>query len=312
MKHEDADYTVKKAQHVTWVGFWVNALLAALKILAGIVGRSSAMVADGIHSLSDFVSDIIIVVMVGVSRKRANNTFQYGHGKFETFATMAVSLILLGVSVMIFIDGAVGIVHALHGSYPPRPGSIALVMAVISILAKELLFRYTISWGKRIGSAAVVANAWHHRSDAISSVTTLIGIAGAMFLGEHWRILDPIAALIVSVFIGIVAVKIGLPAVKELLEVSVDKADIARIEEIIRSTPGVIAYHHLRTRQNGVTYIIDVHIKVDPTISVVAGHNIASLVEKRLADSFGHDIITTIHVEPYRGQSVAPDGRVAD
>lgn len=173
-------------------------------------------------------------------------------------------------------------------------------MAVVSILMKEGLFRYTLSRGKKIGSAAVVANAWHHRSDAISSMTTLIGIAGAMFLGPHWRILDPIAAMIVSVFIGIVSVKIGMPAVKELLEVSVDRKSVERMEEIIGSTPGVIAFHHLRTRQNGVNYIIDMHIKVNPDISVVAGHDIATEVEKRLGNAFGNDLIVTIHVEPYR------------
>lgn len=303
---------VKVARHVTWVGFWVNALLAALKIMAGIIGRSSAMVADGVHSLSDFITDIIIIVMVGVSRKKANENYQYGHGKYETFATMAISLVLLGVSIMIFYDGAVGIYHSVKGAETPRPGMIALVMAVVSILMKEGLFRYTLRWGKKIGSAAVVANAWHHRSDAISSLTTLLGIAGAMFLGPHWRILDPIAAMIVSVFIGIVSVKIGMPAVKELLEVSIDKESVERMEEIIGSTPGVIAFHHLRTRQNGVNYIIDMHIKVAPDISVVEGHDIATEVETRLRKAFGNDLIVTIHVEPYKGEIRSIDGRVKD
>lgn len=303
---------VKVARHVTWVGFWVNAVLAGFKILAGVIGKSSAMVADGIHSLSDFVTDIIIIVMVGVSRKSANKSFQYGHGKFETFATMSVSLVLLAVSVMIFYDGAMGIIHSLHGSEPPKPRMIALIMAVVSILAKEGLFQYTIKWGKRINSGAVIANAWHHRSDAISSLTTLGGIAGAMFLGPHWRILDPIAAMIVSIFIGVVSVKIAIPAVKELLEVSIDRKDAERMEKIIQDTPGVIAFHHLRTRQNGVYYIMDVHIKVKPYISVVEGHNIASEVERRLSEAFGKGVITTIHVEPYKGETICVDGRVQD
>lgn len=308
----DCQEVVRVARHVTWVGFWVNAVLAALKILAGIIGRSSAMVADGIHSLSDFITDIIIIVMVGVSRKRANDVFQYGHGKFETFATMSVALVLLVVSILIFYDGAVGIIDSIHGKEPPRPEMIALIMAVISILAKEILFRYTIKWGKRINSSAVIANAWHHRSDAISSLTTLIGIAGAMFLGHQWRILDPIAAMIVSVFIGIVSVKIALPAIKELLEVSLDSQEVARIEDLIHNTDGVIAYHHLRTRQNGVNYIIDVHIKVRPDISVVEGHNISSRVEHKLSDAFGGKVISTVHVEPYRNEIVCPNGRVED
>lgn len=292
------------ARHVTWVGFWVNALLGVLKILAGIFGRSQAMIADGIHSFSDVVTDIIVIVFVGISRKKANDKFQYGHGKYETFATMMLSAILAVVGVLFFYEGARDTLHALHGAPLARPTWLALSMALASILAKEGLYHYTRLAGERIHSAAVVANAWHHRSDALSSLATLVGIAGAMFLGAKWRILDPIAAMVVSIFILIVAVQIGLPAVKELLEASLPRETVEQMYRIIGSTCGVKAFHHFASRRNGNTMIVDFHIKVEPGLTIDQGHHIASEVEKRLRDTFGKDMIINIHVEPYQGQRV--------
>lgn len=304
--------TVKIARHVTWVGFWVNAALSLLKIAAGIVGRSSAMIADGIHSLSDFITDVIVIVLIGISRRKANALYQYGYGKYETFATMIIAIALAVVAVTIFYDAAKTIVDTINGQLLPRPGIIALAMAIVSIGAKEILYHYTRRWGERINSAAVVANAWHHRSDALSSIATLAGISGAMFLGDHWRILDPIAAMLVSVFIFIMAIRIGMPSVKELLEISLP-ADLARqMQQTIADTGGVITYHHFRSRRNGSRIILDVHIKVNPEITVVTGHAIASEVERRLKHDFGESMIANIHVEPYRGEQVMPDGSCID
>lgn len=300
--------TVKIARRVTWTGFWVNAALSVLKIGAGIVGRSSAMVADGIHSLSDFITDLIVIVLIGVSRRKANDIYQYGYGKYETFATMIIAMALAVVAVMIFCEGVRSISLTLRGDVLPRPGMIALVMAIVSIAAKELLFHYTYRWGKRIGSDAVVANGWHHRSDAFSSIATLAGIGGAMFFGEKWRILDPIAAMLVSVFILIVAVRIGLPSVRELLEVSLPADLTKRILNVTRHTPGVITFHHFRSRRNGSRIILDLHIKVAPDITVEAGHAIADNVEQRIKDTIGQRMIINIHVEPYRGQHIKADG----
>jgi cation diffusion facilitator family transporter len=201
---------------------------------------------------------------------------------------------------------------ACRGEQLARPGYVALIMAVVSIVAKEVLFRYTVSRGKAINSSAVIANAWHHRSDAISSLATLVGIFGAMFFGEHWRILDPIAAVVVSIFICIVAVKIGLPALRELLEVSLPISDVNRMEKIIGETPGVKAFHNLRTRKNGYNTIADFHIKVDADIRVVEAHDIATLVENRLKDIFGKYMIVNIHIEPYKGEKREQNGKVAD
>lgn len=295
---------VRVARHVTWVGFWVNAFLGVLKILAGIFGRSQAMIADGVHSFSDFVTDIIVIVFVGVSRRKANETYQYGHGKYETFATMLLAFVLAAVAVVFFIDGAEKSWQAMHGVELPRPTWLALTMAVSSIVVKEWLYRYTRRAGERIGSSAVIANAWHHRSDALSSLATLAGIGGAMYLGEHWRVLDPLAAMLVSVFIIVVSVKIGKPAVQELLEVSLP-ADICRgMWDIIAHTEGVKAFHHFASRRNGNRMIVDFHIKVDSDITVEGAHHIASDVERRLRERYGDEIIVNIHIEPYAGQPV--------
>lgn len=296
--------TVKVARHVTWVGFSINALLSVMKIAAGIFGRSGAMLADGVHSLSDFITDIIVILFVGMSRRKADDDHQYGHGKHETFATMLIAMILAFIAVAFFIDGAERVIMTLRGDQLHRPGMIALSMAVISIAAKEWLFHYTNRWGMRINSASVIANAWHHRSDSLSSLATLVGIAGAIFLGPRWRVLDPIAAMAVSVFILSVAWKIGMPSVKELLETSLPKELTRLMWAVIAETPGVEAFHHFRSRRNGNSYILDFHIKVDPAVTVVRGHEIATDVEQRLRQHFGNDMIVNIHVEPYKGEKV--------
>ena len=224
---------VKEARHVTWVGFWCNAALGTAKVIAGIVGRSGALVADGIHSFSDFITDVIVLVMVGIARRRPNARYQYGHGKYETFATMLIAVALIIVGIGIFIDGIKHVILALRGQELARPGWIALAICFASIVVKEWLFRYTRRVGVRIQSGAVIANAWHHRSDAFSSVATLVGVAGAMFLGENGRILDPIAAMIVAVFIIIVGIKMAIPAINELLEVSLPEKMEDQIRHII-------------------------------------------------------------------------------
>jgi len=295
---------VRIARHVTWVGFWVNVLLGVAKILAGIIGHSSAMVADGVHSFSDFFTDIIVLVFVGIGRRKANQEYQYGHGKFETFATMLLAIVLGIVGVMFFIGGFDKTWDALHGQPLPQPSGIALATAVVSVLSKEWLYRYTRRAGEQIHSAVVVANAWHHRSDALSSLATLVGVGGAMSLGPQWRVLDPLAAMVVSVFIVIVAVKIGKPTVKELLEVSLPADVVNGMFRIIGSTAGVEAFHHFASRRNGNRMIVEFHIKVDPSITVECAHTIATDVEDRLKDAYGQSILVTIHIEPYRGQEV--------
>lgn len=290
----------RKAARVTWVGFFINLILSAAKVAAGIVGRSSAMIADGIHSLSDFVTDLIVIVFIKISAKNEDSDHPYGHGKFETFASMLISFALFIVAIGIFYSGSVKIYEVLNGRTIERPTYLALVMAAVSIVVKEGLYWYTIIIGRKIDSPAVIANGWHHRSDAFSSIGTLIGISGAMFLGERWRILDPITSVIVGIFIIGVAYKLARPSIQELLEMSLPQEIEQNIEQKIQATPGVITFHHLRTRKNGNAFIIDMHIKVDARSSIVEAHDIATHVENNLKAAFGKHTQVNVHIEPYQ------------
>lgn len=301
-----------RAKKATWIGFVINMILSLFKIAAGIIGHSGAMIADGVHSISDFVTDIIVIVFIGVSAKGENTKYRYGHGKFETFATMIISIVLIIVAVGLFWSSAKSIVAACRGEVLPRPGMIAFVMAVISVVVKEWLFRYTRVVGEQIHSMALVANAWHHRSDAFSSIAVVIGIGCALFLGENWRILDPIAALVVSIFIAIVGFRLAIPSIDELLEKSLPEETNREIGNVIAGVDGVITYHHLRTRKNGNVYIMDFHIKVNPDMTVVQAHKIATDVEDTLRRHYGANAIVNIHIEPYNGETVCADKSCRD
>ncbi len=290
---------VKEAKRITWLGFYFNLFLSLGKILAGWFGKSSAMLADGVHSLSDFFTDAVVLLFIGISGKEEDKGHSYGHGKFETFATLIISVVLLLVGFGICWQGIMKIYSSLSGEEIARPSIVALVFAIISIVVKEILFRITIKVGKRIDSDAVIANGWHHRSDAFSSIGTTVGIAGAIFLGSKWRILDPIASIIVSVFIVIAGIKILIPAVKELLESSLPDEIEERMTQIINSTEGVKGMKNLKTRKNGDNYIINVTIKVNPTLTVVEAHDIATGVEQALNMSCNKNIQSSVHVEPY-------------
>lgn len=287
-----------EAKKVTIVGFFVNLILTAAKLTAGILGKSTAMVADGVHSLSDFATDIVVLAFVNISGKDSDNDHRYGHGKFETFATLIISLALLAVGLGILINGIESIVAVIRGEELSQPKMIALWAALLSIVSKEILFRYTIIVGKRINNQAVIANGWHHRSDSLSSIGTALGIAGAIYLGESWRILDPVAGVVVSFFIMKVSVDLGLPSVKELLEASLPDEVVAEIEEVIMSHPEVKRFHHLKTRKIGNAFAIDVHIKLDKEISFVASHDVATDIERAFREKYGMQTHISIHTEP--------------
>lgn len=285
---------------VTIVGSVVNLLLLIFKFVAGIVGHSAAMVADSVHSLSDFVTDIVVILFVRLSGRPADEDHDYGHGKFETLATLFVSLVLLGVAVMLFVNGVVDIVSALHGEVLETPGLVALIAAAASIVIKEILYRYTVRCGKKVNSQVVVANAWHHRSDALSSIGVLVSVAGAMLLGGSWSILDPIAATIVSVFIAKVAYSLLMPSLEELLERSLPKEVEQRILDIILSVDGVSSPHHLRTRRIGSAYAIEVHIRMDGNLTLTQAHAVTTTVERLLKQEFGDSTHVGIHTEPVK------------
>lgn len=285
---------------VTIAGSIVNFFLTTFKFIAGVVGHSSAMIADAVHSLSDFITDIIVIVFVRISSKPADRSHGYGHGKYETLATAIIGCVLLGVSVGILIEGIKKIIEVFNGGTIEAPGMIALVAAAISIIFKEAVYRYTIYKGKSLHSQAVIANAWHHRSDAFSSIGTLLGIGGAIFLGEKWRILDPVAAIIVSIFIAKVAFDILIRSLEELLEHSLPKDIEDEIIDIILSVEGVTAPHHLRTRRIGNNLAIEVHIRMDGDITLSRAHQMTSVVEWMLKERFGKETHVNIHTEPIK------------
>lgn len=293
---KDSEFAV--IRHVTLVGLWINVVLVAVKLFFGYWGDSDALVADGYHSLSDFVTDFIVIIFVGASYKKADREHPYGHGKFETVATVLISMLLLFVGLFIGFEGMVTLIDTLEGKELPRPDILALYAALFSILAKEFCYRYTARYGKKLNSPALMANAWHHRSDAISSVATVIGISFALFLGAKWRVMDPIASIVIAVMIAVSAIKIGMPSVKELLETSLPQSTIRQVHSIIKSVPGVLRVHNLRARRNGRSYIVDVNIHVDPDITVWEGHAISTEVERQLHKRFGRDMIIYVHTEP--------------
>ncbi len=288
----------KEIYRVTLVGSAVNAVLIVLKFIAGFVGKSYAMVADAVHSLSDFVSDVIVLIFVKIAGKPRDKGHEYGHGKFETLATLIIGVLLCIAGLGLMINGIESVIKSLNGEILPRPTMIALVVAVVSILSKEWLYRYTISAGKRLNSQAVVANAWHHRSDAISSFGTLVGIAGAMFLGDKWRILDPVAAVVVSIFIIKSGYDIIKPCINELLEASLPESNEREIVRLVKSVPGIEAVHNLRTRRIGNGIAVDLHAKMDGNMTLSEAHNKATAAERAIRKSFGKNSIINIHMEP--------------
>ena len=288
----------KQIFRVTLLGSVANLLLVVFKFIAGIVGHSAAMIADAVHSLSDFITDIIVIIFVAISGKPEDSDHSYGHGKYETLATAVIGIILFFVGVGILISGIKAIVGALQGEPLQAPSLLALIAAVISIVVKEALYRYTVKRGKALDSSSVVANAWHHRSDALSSIGTAIGIGGAVFLGEQWRILDPIAAVVVSIFIIKVAVELIKPCIDELVERSLPEEVEQRIHALILQSPQVSSPHHLRTRRIGGYIAIEVHIRMDGQISLSEAHQVASDIERRLKAEFGEKTHIGIHMEP--------------
>lgn len=292
----------KEIYRVTFIGSFINMLLLIFKFVAGFVGHSAAMIADAVHSLSDFVTDIIVIVFVRISSKPVDSSHNYGHGKYETLATAIIGLVLLSVAAGLFIGGAKDVLYVIRGGILEKPGFIALVAAGVSVLLKELIYQYTVHKGKNIQSQALIANAWHHRSDAFSSIGTLFGIGGAILGGVKWRILDPLAAIVVSLFIARVAVKILKGTVNELLEHSLPASTEEEIRTIILSVEGVTSPHHLRTRRIGYNYAIDVHIRMDGNKTLIEAHLTTSIVEKRLKERYGAGTYVIIHTEPEKSK----------
>ena len=290
----------KEIFKVTLVGSAANVLLTVFKFVAGIVGHSAAMTADAVHSLSDLLTDAIVLIFVRISGKPEDVGHDYGHGKYETLATTIIGIALAAVAVGIGWKAVESLLFWYHGGTLPAPGMLALWAAVISIVLKELVYQYTVRRGKALNSPAVEANAWHHRSDALSSLGTLVGIGGAILLGDRWTVLDPLAGFIVSLFILRVAYKLLKQGIDELLEASLPDEVEKEILDIVTSFPDVRDPHHLRTRRIGSRYAIELHIRMDGQMPLAESHARTCEIEQALKARFGERTHITLHVEPIK------------
>lgn len=290
----------KETYRVTIAGSIINILLLAFKFAAGILGHSAAMIADAIHSLTDFVTDAIVLVFVRLGSKPTDHDHDYGHGKYETLASAIIGVSLLVVGMMICYSGVTKTYHAMCGEPLQQPGFIALAAAVASVVLKEWAYRFTVRVGRRCHSEAVVANAWHHRSDALSSVGTTVGIGGAIILGEKWAVLDPLTAIVVSFFIMKAAWSVLSKAVGELTDGSLPKETENEIEKIVSEDKDVSVVHNLCTRRIGNRIAIEMHVRMPGETSLYVAHHHATEIEQRLKQRFGADTHISIHLEPVK------------
>ena len=283
---------------VTIIGGIVNILMVTFKFIAGIVGNSAAMIADAAHSLSDFITDVIVLVFVRISNKPKDKSHDYGHGKFETFATLLIGLILLVVGGGIAWNATIGIISVIQGVTLESPGKIALLAAILSIIFKEALYWYTIINARKLNSNVLKANAWHHRSDGLTSIGTTIGIGGAIFLGDKWTVLDPLAAMFVSIFIIVMAIKLMKPCLDELMERSLPEETIDQIIKIVASFEKVSDLHNMHTRKIGNNCAIEFHIRMDGETSLNKAHDTVTNIENKLKEFYGEQTHVIIHMEP--------------
>ena len=290
----------KEIYKVTLVGSLGNVVLMAFKFIAGTLGHSSAMIADAVHSLSDFLTDLVVLVFVRISAKPQDESHDYGHGKFETFATFLIGVALIGAAVGIIVAGGTKLASWLNGEQLEAPGKLALWAALLSIFIKELLYRYTAHRGKALDSQAMIANAWHHRSDALSSIGAAIGIGGAILLGNRWTVLDPLASIVVGGMLIKVAVDLLKTSIGELTEGSLSAEMEEEIMHIIQSFPDVQQPHNLRTRRIGNHIAIETHVRMDGHLPLHDVHERATAIEHKLKERFGNQTHVTIHMEPVK------------
>ena len=289
---------LKIINSITVKGLVVNVFLIVIKFFAGITGKSSAMIADAVHSISDLITDIVVLAGASIASKPKDHNHHFGHGKVETLSTAFVGSMLFGAGIYIFISGIQLILLFLKGNIIEKPNMIAFYIAIVSIITKEIIYRYTIHSGKKVNSSMLIANAWHHRSDALTSIGTLLGIGGAIFLGDAWLFLDPLAAVVVSVFIFKLSIKLTSESIKELIETALPNKTEKEIQAISNKVAGVIEPHSLKTRRIGNNIAIEMHIYVNENLSIIEAHNITIELEKQLKIRFGEGTFISIHPEP--------------
>lgn len=288
-------------RNVTLVGVLVNTMLSVAQLVGGLFFNSQALIADGVHTLSDLASDFVVLVAAKIASKDADDDHPYGHGRFETVATVILGLALVGVAIGITIN-AVG--RMLHPERLTQPETLALFFAVLAIVSKESLYHYTMRVAKRIDSKMLIANAWHHRSDAISSVFVAVGIIGSVFFQIPW--LDALAAILVAILIFYMGVKLILDSTMELVDTAIEPEQTAQINQLINSIEGVEHMHMLRTRKMGNTILVDVHLQVNSYLSVSEGHFIAEQAIQNLRQKFPEMQDITVHIDPEDDEKSAP------
>lgn len=307
----DLNERAERAIKITTIGVVVNVVLLSAKFAAGFLGNSQAMIADAVHTLSDFATDIAVLAGIRFSRKPKDEDHAYGHGKYETVAAAVVGLVLLLVGLKIGWDAIHTIFDAVRGEALQKPAQVAFWAAIVSIISKEILYQKTVIVGRAIENDSVIANAWHHRSDALSSVGTALGIGAATFLGGQWTIMDPIAAIVVSFLL----LKVSLDIVKEqvggLTEQSLSAEVHREIEALALSFPDISYPHNLRTRSVGKTVVIDLHVRVNPEMRVAEAHAVVSELEQKLRLRFGDDTIANVHIEPLKQPAGEAAGALA-
>jgi cation diffusion facilitator family transporter len=290
----------KEIYKVTLIGSAGNAALLTFKFIAGVMGHSSAMIADAVHSLSDFVTDLLVLVFVSISAKPQDQSHDYGHGKFETIASFLIGLALVAAATGIVVSGSAKLWDWWCGEQLESPGWIALWAALLSIVIKELLYQYTARKGKALDSQVMVANAWHHRSDALSSIGAAIGVGGAIWLGQRWAVLDPMASIVVGLMLVKVAYELLKTSIGELTERSLPDDIEQEIMEIIQSYDDVQEPHNLRTRRIGNHIAIEAHVRMDGQLPLTIVHERATTIERKLKERFGEKTHVTLHMEPVK------------
>ena len=288
----------QRIYQVTLLGSIVNVFLLLIKLAAGLLGHSSAMVADAIHSLSDFLTDIVVILFVHWSGKPADEDHDYGHGKYETIATSLIGMALLIVAIGLGWNSMQTMWQWFTGYTLPLPKTIALWTPLISIVLKEWIFRITRRVARLTDSQALEANAWHHRSDALSSIAALAGIGGAILLGGQWAVLDAVAALAVSIYIAVMAIRLIRQSYGELLEESLPAETERHIREIVYGDNHVNDVHNLYTRRIGSSIAIEMHLRLPGSMSLKEAHDHVSAIEDRLIETYGDNTHIMIHIEP--------------
>ncbi|WNY23092.1 Manganese efflux system protein MneP [Methanimicrococcus hongohii] len=296
---QHSEYKSKEGIRVTVIGMIVNIVLTIIKIAAGIIGNSAALIADGVHSLSDLLSDFVVIFSIRISAKPEDESHNYGHKKIENLASVIVGFMLLFAGILILYEGVTTIYDFTQGIPIEKPAMLAFYVALLSIISKELLYQYTHRVAKKLESDMIEVNAWHHRTDAFSSIGVAAGIGVAILLGDQWAIIDPIMAVLLAVYILYIAAKIIYNSTNDLMEASLSPEVNDEIKAIINDCDGVLNVHSLKTRKLGSSKAIDVHIMVEPDLTVNEASTIQKDVENCLKERFGPDTYVIIKIEPY-------------